>query len=201
MSIGRDRMSMVEKARSFAIMAHNGQYRKGTNQPYIVHPEKVAGRVDLILEGHRDHDLGVTIAWLHDVVEDTKATLDDIRKEFGPDVATNIYFLTDPPKHTGSRMERKNEVCRKMKVAPWITRVVKCCDVLDNLSDVENLKPDFRALYIQEKKQLFDAMVEVMDDANVPEGEAILAVGRRLKELLIKPEETPLDLSAFNPKE
>jgi len=85
-----------------------------------------------------------------------------------------------------------------MQVAPMIARIVKCCDVLDNLRDVEVLEPDFRELYIKEKAQLYEALAEGLDEAEEPEEAAIKTLGKRIKELTSEPK--PLDLSAFNPK-
>lgn len=189
----------IQKAAEYAAKAHEGQFRKNSKTPYIRHPQHVAGLVDGFLKGHKLHDFGVIVGWLHDTVEDDKnTTIEIIVKEFSRAVARNIYFLTDPPRYTGSRMERKDEVCRKMKVAPMIARIVKCCDVLDNLQDVETLKPDFRELYIQEKVQLYGALREGLDESEDPEIAAIEALGKRIQELT---NPAPLDLSAFNPKE
>lgn len=189
----------IEKASRYAAKAHEGQFRKNSKTPYIVHPQRVAAMVEGFLKDHKLREFGVIVAWLHDTVEDDRnTTIEIIVKEFSRAVARNIYFLTDPSWHTGSRMERKDEVCRKMKVAPMIARIVKCCDVLDNLQDVETLEPDFRELYIQEKAQLYEAMLEGVDENEEPEAAAIEALGQRIKELT---NPKALDLSAFNPKE
>lgn len=189
----------IEKASKYADKAHEGQFRKNSKTPYIVHPQRVAAMVEGFLKDHKLREFGVIVGWLHDTVEDDKnTTIEIIVKEFSRAVARNVYFLTDPPRHTGSRMERKDEVCRKMKVAPMIARIVKCCDVLDNLHDVETLDKDFRELYIQEKVQLYEALAEGLDEAEESEGAAINALGERIKELASPPK--PLDLSAFNPQ-
>jgi len=189
----------IKKAAEYAAKAHEGQFRKNSKTPYIVHPQRVSRQVGEFLREHKLRDFGIIVGWLHDTLEDdNNTTIEVLVKEFSRAVARNIYFLTDPPRHTGSRMERKDEVCRKMKVAPMIARIVKCCDVLDNLQDVETLKPDFRELYIQEKVQLYEALREGLDESDDPEIAAIEALGKRIQELT---NPTLLDLSAFNPKE
>lgn len=189
----------IKKAAEYAAKAHEGQFRKNSKTPYIVHPQRVSRQVGEFLKEHKLRDFGIIVGWLHDTLEDDKnTTIEVLVKEFSRAVARHVYFLTDPPRHTGSRMERKDEVCRKMKVAPMIARIVKCCDVLDNLQDVETLKPDFRELYIQEKVQLYEALREGRDESDDPEIAAIEALGKRIQELT---NPTLLDLSAFNPKE
>lgn len=75
----------IEKARLFAIAAHAaiGQVRKYTGEPYIVHPAETVG---IVKENHYRgiSAKGVQALWLHDVVEDTKITIDEIRRAFGP---------------------------------------------------------------------------------------------------------------------
>ena len=190
----------IEKAARYAAKAHEGQFRKNSKTPYVIHLQNVQSMVAGFLgEDHELYHFGRIVAWLHDTVEDDpNTTIEILVKEFSRAVARNVYFLTDPPRYTGSRMERKDEVCRKMQVAPMIARIVKCCDVLDNLRDVEVLEPDFRELYIKEKAQLYEALAEGLDEAEEPEEAAINALGKRIKELTSEPK--PLDLSAFNPK-
>ena len=190
----------VDKAAEYAVKAHEGQFRKNSKTPYSAHPQRVSYATRQFLKGHELEQFGVIVAWLHDTLEDDpNTTIEILVKEFSRAVARNVFFLTDPPRYTGSRMERKAEVCRKMKVAPMIARIVKCCDVLDNLHDVEVLEPDFRELYIKEKVQLYEALAEGLDEAEEPEEAAINALGKRIKELTAPPK--PADLSAFNPKE
>lgn len=72
---------LIKKARSYAKQAHEEvqQRRKYTGDPYIVHPAAVANLVSTVTS---DVEM-ICAAWLHDVVEDTSKTLDDIEQEFG----------------------------------------------------------------------------------------------------------------------
>jgi hypothetical protein len=81
--------SNIEKAYQFALKAHDGQYRK-SSEPYIVHPILVAS---IVAEISHDKEM-VQAALLHDVVEDTDCTIDDIIKEFGKNVANLVEGLT-----------------------------------------------------------------------------------------------------------
>jgi hypothetical protein len=84
----------VARAAAFARRRHDGQIRKGTQGPYIVHPEGVAriladrypGRTDLVMAG-----------WLHDTLEDTPTTPEEIEDLFGPEVRRLVEGVTRPP--------------------------------------------------------------------------------------------------------
>lgn len=84
--------SLVEKAKVFAAKAHEGQLRKTfypdqTPDPYIIHPARIADKFP-------GEPLLQIVAWLHDTVEDTAVTLDDVRREFGEEVASAVAALT-----------------------------------------------------------------------------------------------------------
>ncbi|MDY0395286.1 HD domain-containing protein [Virgibacillus halophilus] len=70
---------MKEKAKAFAIKAHEGQQRKTSNEPYITHPIRVAER----LEKNHFSEALISAGYLHDVVEDTPYEMEDIERNFG----------------------------------------------------------------------------------------------------------------------
>ena len=82
---------MKERAIQFATEAHGDQARKYCGSPYITHPIAVAK----IVESVEHTEEMVVAAILHDVVEDTPVTIDEIETEFGPVVAELVHFLTD----------------------------------------------------------------------------------------------------------
>ncbi len=113
-------------AREFALAAH-GDQKYGT-QPYAVHLDAVAG----IAAAYGDE--AQTIAYLHDVVEDTAVPLNAIREQFGERIATCVSLLTDGP--GGDRKERKVRTNAKLKATSeefQIALVVKAADRLANL--------------------------------------------------------------------
>lgn len=87
----------LRRAYSLARTMHAGQYRKG-GEPYIMHPVAVAKIVaeDFMMDAN-----SVAAAFLHDVVEDTPATIDDVRRDFGDDVAFLVRVVTKPKWHEG----------------------------------------------------------------------------------------------------
>lgn len=112
--------SMFIKALQLAYKYHDGQYRKESCVPYIVHPLRVSGWfID---------DVRKTISVLHDIVEDTDCTLELLSKMFPCRVVNIVDMLTrrDGEKHFDYiRRVKKNEVAVEIKIA----------DIVDNLSD------------------------------------------------------------------
>src|SRR5687767_1740947 len=82
---------MLPAALAFALAAHGDQTRKGSNVPYVSHLLQVSG---LVLEHGGDSEQA-TAALLHDVVEDTAATIEDVAAAFGPAVAAIVADCTD----------------------------------------------------------------------------------------------------------
>src|SRR5262249_47136116 len=96
---------MIKNAKVFATAAHEaiGQVRKYTGEPYITHPEAVAGIVSCV----RGHTYRMIVAaWLHDTVEDTKVRIETIRDIFGDTIAYMVADLTNVPKEAGNRAKR-----------------------------------------------------------------------------------------------
>jgi GTP diphosphokinase / guanosine-3',5'-bis(diphosphate) 3'-diphosphatase len=132
-----DRMSRVRKAFDFANVAHDGIRRK-SGEPYIIHPIAVATIVA------RDLGLGATsviASIMHDVVEDTEYTVDDISNMFGADVARIVDGLT---KLSGEMDSRQALTLRKMLMTlSEDVRVIliKLADRLHNMRTLESLPP------------------------------------------------------------
>ena len=125
-------LSLIKKAYDFATKVHAGQTR-ASGEPYMVHPIGVA-----MILAHFKLDL-VTIAagLLHDTVEDTHATLEDISKEFNPTVAQIVDGLTKISKiHFKTSEEKQAENFRKMILAmskDLRVILVKLADRLHNM--------------------------------------------------------------------
>jgi len=90
----------MQDPRTYAARAHEGQTYG--SEPYTVHLEAV---VEIVREVDPS-PLAETVAWLHDVVEDTETTTLDIYEVFGPSVATAVMVLTDPPGHPNRRARK-----------------------------------------------------------------------------------------------
>ena len=150
-------------ARVYATAAHAavGQRRKYTDQPYIVHPIRVAEIVDL----YGGTDDMISAAYLHDVVEDTAVSIDDINDMFGSAVAVIVDGLTDVSKpEDGNRAVRKAMDRQHSADATWAVQFVKCADIIDNAADIGDNDPSFNVVYRKEMAALLKVLDKVKDD-------------------------------------
>ncbi len=123
-----------ELAKEFAIMAHQGQVRKNEpEKPMVIHPISVAR----ILEEYGYDDHVIAAGYLHDVVEDTNYTLEDIEKEFGLDIANLVKTASEPDKSL-SWEERKKHTIEITRKLPLRNKVVICADKINNIEDLAN---------------------------------------------------------------
>ena len=147
-------MNIKEKAKKFAIKAHMGQVRKSEpDKPMIMHPISVG----MMLEEYGYDDQVVAAGYLHDVVEDTKYTIEDIEKEFGQEIANLVMGASEPDKSL-SWEERKKHTIEETKTLPLRNKLIVCADKINNLEDMmiifeRNGKKDFSAFKRGEKDQ------------------------------------------------
>jgi (p)ppGpp synthase/HD superfamily hydrolase len=122
--------SLLDSALTFAARAHADQRRKSTDVPYIVHPVGVM----LLLMEHGEHDPELlAAALLHDTVEDTGVTLDQLRATFGDSVADIVAGCSEPAKREHSWEERKHHTLAALPTAPRPVQLVSAADKLHNL--------------------------------------------------------------------
>lgn len=150
---------LVNKAKTFAKQAHEAidQRRKYTNDPYIVHPASVAKLVASVT----DDEAMICAAWLHDVVEDTPVTIEEIQAEFGEDVAQLVADLTDVSKPVDGNRKIRKEIDRgHTALASPRAKTIKLADLIDNSSSIAKYAPGFAKIYMQEKKALLAVLKE-----------------------------------------
>ena len=145
---------LICRAFNFAYTLHEGQYRK-SGEPYIAHPVAVAGLL---------RDLGgdsVTIAagFLHDIVEDTDITPEEIEERFGIEVRLLVEGVTKLSKFNfSSTKERQAENFRRMFIAmakDIRVIIVKLADRLHNMRTLEHLKPEKQQRIALETREIF----------------------------------------------
>ncbi|WP_197046662.1 HD domain-containing protein [Oceanobacillus salinisoli] len=122
---------MIEKAKKFAAKAHEGQTRKNSDDPYITHPIRVAER----LQAEGFSEKLICAGFLHDVVEDTPFDLEDIKREFGSEVARLVAAHTE--EKSRSWQERKQHTIDTIKDGDKEIKYLIVADKLDNLLGVE----------------------------------------------------------------
>lgn len=150
-------MGQVEFAREYGRKMHAGQVRKYTGEPYFEHCEAVEELVNRFFElGLREvcPDEIRIAALLHDVVEDTEATIEDVERLFGEEVATLVWYLTKPYVNAGSRSHRKALYGFQMSMAPEDAQIVKYFDMAHNITSIEKHDPDFWELFQIESIQM-----------------------------------------------
>lgn len=128
-------MKIESKARKFAIKAHKGQVRKSDkDKPMIIHPINVA---NILKEYDFDQNV-ISAGYLHDVVEDTKYEIENIKKMFGEDIASLVWGASEEDKSL-SWEERKEHTIEKTKTLDLRHKAVICADKISNLEDLRIL--------------------------------------------------------------
>lgn len=136
-------LSMVEKAYNFAVQKHDGQKRK-SGEPFVNHPIQVSS---IIAEMEFDVD-SICAALLHDVVEDTDCTCEDLVREFGETVALLVDGVTKLDKIPySSKEEQQIETLRKMFFAMAEDIRVIVIKLADRLHNMRTMK------YMPEERQ------------------------------------------------
>ncbi|HHT82642.1 MAG TPA: bifunctional (p)ppGpp synthetase/guanosine-3',5'-bis(diphosphate) 3'-pyrophosphohydrolase [Acholeplasmataceae bacterium] len=146
-------VEMIRKAYFWAEKYHEGQLRKG-GDPYITHPVAVA----TILADLHSGPVTLSAALLHDTVEDTELTLDDITKEFSKEVSTLVDGVTKLSKLQFKTNVSQAENQQKMLLAmanDIRVVLIKIADRLHNLRTFEYLRPDRRQAMAEETLEIY----------------------------------------------
>jgi len=111
----------------FANKVHWGQFRKSSSVPKMVH---LIGVMNILLENNYDNEIAIA-GLLHDSLEDTSLTKEDLKLRFGVRVASLVEGASENDK-SKSWEERKNQTIEYLKTAPIDVCVIVCADKIDN---------------------------------------------------------------------
>ena len=140
---------------------HGEQKRKYTNDDYIVHPIEVMNFLALFTQD----EAVMVAAILHDVVEDTPATVKEVEAIFGEDVAKLVFGMSEPEVPAGTnRGERKEIYRRHLEKQCWRTKMIKFGDIYSNTKDITMHDPDFAVVYLAEIQRTINSI----DDNRIP---------------------------------
>jgi (p)ppGpp synthase/HD superfamily hydrolase len=153
-SRGEAELSLVVPAETAAAVAaavvfardRHGEQRRPTGAPYLDH---LLEALEVLVRGAgvKDRDV-LCAAVLHDVVEDTPCTVEEISEAFGPKVAELVGWVTIPEPAPGqAKAEVKEAYLRRLRHAPAQARLVKLADRASNVQTLRNLAPERQRRY------------------------------------------------------
>jgi (p)ppGpp synthase/HD superfamily hydrolase len=128
-----DTTEIILGAKKFAQEKHKNQKRKDGVTPYSDHLEGVVNRLKNL--GVTDKDV-LCAAWLHDIIEDTDVTFDQINERFGREVAVIVLSLSKDQNIL--KKDREIQYISQLKDASFQTKIIKLCDISANLKDLAN---------------------------------------------------------------
>jgi GTP diphosphokinase / guanosine-3',5'-bis(diphosphate) 3'-diphosphatase len=149
-----DDLDIIRKAWDFCVQQHEGQ-KRASGEPYVIHPLEVA----LVLAEMKMDSTAIAAGLLHDAVEDTPVTTDEIYEKFGEQVAHIVEGVTKLDKiEFANREDQQAENIRKMllaMVSDIRVVIIKLADRLHNMRTLEHLKPARQAAIAQETLDIY----------------------------------------------
>src|SRR5215813_5624053 len=149
-----DDLEIIRKAYAFSLKHHQGQTR-ASGEPYLIHPLEVS----LVLADMKLDSTAISAGLLHDAIEDTPVTNEDIRREFGEQVVHIVEGVTKIDKiEFASREERQAENVRKMVLAmvdDIRVVLIKLADRLHNMRTLRHLPEDRRQNIARETLEIY----------------------------------------------
>lgn len=148
-------LSKILRTAAYAAKAHAGVVRKFGGEPYITHPLDVAG---IVADAGGSEEM-VMAALLHDVVEDTPITIEEIKETFGEKVASLVFDMTKVSKLSdGDRETRKAmDLAHTAKVSAEAA-TIKLADLISNSRSVVGMSKAFAKMYTLENFKVLAAL-------------------------------------------
>src|SRR6516162_460766 len=150
----QDDLEIIRKAFDFSLLHHQGQVR-ASGEPYLIHPLEVS----LVLADMKLDSTAIAAGLLHDAIEDTPVTHEDVRREFGDQVVHIVEGVTKIDKiDFASREERQAENVRKMVLAmvdDIRVVLIKLADRLHNMRTLKHLPEERRQQVAKETLEIY----------------------------------------------
>ena len=169
-------VDLVQKALAFAVRKHGSQMRRDENIPYVIHPIRVAE----LVRTHWSQDLDYySAALLHDTLEDTQTTREELLVEFGERIATLVWHLTSD-KAEIKRIGKATYLRGKVDSIPMSAAILKLCDRLDNIQSVkpEITKDLWSKAYAEQTYYIFEGLQQIDKSVNYPQQRNLLRLIR-----------------------
>ena len=126
-------MELIKSAELLAKKTHVGQFRKDSSTSYSKHLEDVVNRLKGL--GVIDEEV-LSAGWLHDIIEDTDISFDDLYEQFGNRIAVIVSSLTKDKSLPRKQREKAYNI--QLKEASLDSKLIKLCDISANLGDLKN---------------------------------------------------------------
>lgn len=174
---------IIGRAIAFAQEKHRGQIRKdGT--PYIIHPLRVSEIVRKFKKSHRINEL-ISAAILHDTLEDTDTSFEELKSNFGELVALIVFELTNDNNKI-EKIGKSNYLSDKLSSSRLVSRwalVIKLADRLDNVSDLDTIDDnEFVERYKRETQEIL-LNLSIRRELTQTQKNLVKEIKRKLKEL------------------
>ena len=157
-------MNIITKADIYQTAAHTacGQKRKFSGLPYASHPRQVAAFLRMYVDNVTDEMIAAAL--LHDIIEDTDITADDLRLEFSEEVVRLVVGLTNVTEYLPGtkrpllkRHARHQINVRRLAAECWKVKTIKLADCLHNIPDIIKNDKHHATIYVPEKRVLLDS--------------------------------------------
>jgi (p)ppGpp synthase/HD superfamily hydrolase len=168
--------SILIKAQEFATQKHLGQKRKFNGSDYITHPASVA---ELVSHFGGNTEM-IAAAWLHDVVEDTNTSIDEIKKEFGSKIANFVNELTNPTE-VEKNGNKSKYIADKMPQMSDESLTIKLCDRLNNVSDFKNADKKWANKYANKTRFIINSLKDSGRSLNINQQKIVSEIEKLIK--------------------
>ncbi len=182
-------MELVKSAELLAKKKHSGMMRNDGVTPYSKHLEDVTNRLKSL--GVIDEEL-LCAGWLHDIIEDTDMTFDNLYEQFGSRVAVLVSSLSKDM--SLPKKQRELLYVKQLKEASFDAKLIKLCDISANLSDLKNWNTSkSKKLRHVRQIRLYLTIIknDVLDNTNYPK---IMSLLESVNLILIKFGQRPVSL-------